>query len=249
MVKRPKPEKRFYRKLLKKEGFAAFELIVGESDILVQVPEKNFSDELKRKLLENLILLREQILAYGREHREFLSSLKPVNVSPIAPEIVRRMAYASSKVGVGPMAGVAGAINAFLGMVLEESGISEFFLENGGDTYVSGGGKITVALITGNPSIDGKLGVELPPGKWGVCSSSSKIGHSLSFGRTELVTVVGEDPTVADCAATLLGNSKSVEELAVTAERLVKERIVSGVVGLIKGKFVIAGDVKLIRLS
>ncbi len=247
-MKRPKPEKRFYRKLYKRKGSKAFELTAGESDIFIQIPKERYSKNLKKELLEKLILLREQILAYGREHKEFLSSLKPITVSPLAPEIVKKMVYASSKIGVGPMAGVAGAINLFLGKHLENMKIGEFFIENGGDTYVSSGKEITVALITGTPSIDGKLGIELPAGRWGVCSSSSKIGHSLSFGQTELVTVVGKDPIEADCAATLLGNSKSMEELTSTAEKLIRSGIITGIIGLIDGKFLIHGNIKFVKL-
>ncbi|SMP08150.1 hypothetical protein SAMN06265339_0578 [Desulfurobacterium pacificum] len=239
MLKKPKPEKRFYRKWEKRKGFKSFEIVSGESDIFISVPEKHYSEELKKTLLNRLITLREQILSFSNKHREFLTSLTPVKIPPLSPAIINYMAKSAKEIGVGPMAGVAGAINFYLSETLKERGIDEFFIENGGDTYFSSKSPVTVGIITGSPNIDGKIGIKLAPGTWSVCSSSSKIGHSLSLGRTQLVTVVAKDPAIADCAATFLANSKSVEEVQERFKKI-KDKI-TGFLSFIDNKFAFYG--------
>ncbi len=241
------PEKRFYRVLQKPKGFKAFNVVAGESDLWIAVLESEYRRGVEEEILSTLISVREQIKAFGEKNPEFFKSLTPVNLPTFVPEIVRVMGEASKKVGVGPMAGVAGAVNLFIGRKLTELGFSQFIIENGGDLYIRVERPVVVSLFSKNPKLSGKLGVELPPGEWGVSTSSSKIGHSLSLGRTELATVIGKDPVVTDCSATYLGNSKTVIEAKKRAEELLK--INTGAVALIEGKFVMAGEVKLVRLT
>lgn len=244
-MKKWRPEKRFYRELLKRPGFRSFEVVAGESDLWVSVPRERFFEELPDLLLDTLISLRTQILQFGKERPDFLTSLRPVEVPVLSPAIVKKMAESAKAVGVGPMAGVAGAVNYFLGEKLKELGIEEFMIENGGDVYVSSEREVTLAVVTGNPKVDGKLGLSVPAGEWGVCSSSSKIGHSLSFGETTIATVICKDPVVSDCAATFLANSRTTEEFISRAENL---KGIYGVLGLLKGRFVIRGNVNLVRI-
>ncbi len=241
------PEKRFYRAFQRPKGFKTFNVVAGESDLWIAVPETEYREEIKKEILSTLISIREQIKTFGERNPEFLKSLTPVNLPAFIPEVVRVMGEASKKVGVGPMAGVAGAVNLFIGSKLTELGFSQFIIENGGDLYLKVERSVVVSLFSKNPKISGKLGVELPPGEWGVSTSSSRIGHSLSLGRTELATVVGKDPVVTDCCATYLGNSKTVVEAKKRVEELLK--LNTGAIALIEGKFVMAGEVKLVRLT
>jgi len=247
-MKRPKPEKRFYRERIKKEGFTSFELIVGESDVWISIP-KNFKSlikEIKPLLTDYLVSLRTQIFLYGQNQERFFTSLTPIEVDIVAPKIVKEMALASKKAFVGPMAGVAGAINKFLGERLKEFGISEFIIENGGDVYFSSSSEIVSSLIFGDPKLDGKLAIVVPKGSFGICSSSSRIGHSLSLGKTHLATVVAKCPILADCCATFLGNSQDEEDFI---ERCKKITDIYGALGFLNGKFVIFGEVKLAKVS
>ncbi len=241
------PEKRFYRAFQKPKGFKAFNVVAGESDLWIAVPETEYREEIKKEILSTLISIREQIKTFGERNPEFLKSLTPVNLPAFVPEVVRVMGEASKRVGVGPMAGVAGAVNLFIGRKLTELGFSQFIIENGGDLYINVERSVVVSLFPKNPKLLGKLGLELPPGEWGISTSSSRIGHSLSLGRTELATIVGNDPVVTDCGATYLGNSKTVVEAKKRAEELLK--INTGAVALIEGKFVMAGELKLVRLT
>ena len=234
-----KPEKRSYRKLQKPEGFKSFEVIVGESDLWIGVPEKFDCKALKREV-ENLVRdLRAQLNFYIEKHPEFLRSLKPVKVEELSPLIAKVMAQRCKDCSVGPMAGVAGAFNFFVGRKLEEVGVKEFLIENGGDIYIKR--KLETLVLLLPPSREKRYALRIPPGEWGISSSSSKIGHSLSLGNTEIATVIAKDPILSDCCATHLGNSKSVEEALEKVKELPGK--VKGALIVIDGKFVIKGEI------
>ncbi|MEE8324340.1 MAG: hypothetical protein V3R31_01660 [Candidatus Humimicrobiaceae bacterium] len=46
----------------------------------------------------------------------------------------------------------------------------------------------------------------------GICSSSGSFGHSLSLGKSDLVTVMSRTATIADAAATAIANTINCEE-------------------------------------
>ncbi len=234
-----KPEKRSYRKLQKPKGFKSFEVIVGESDLWISVPEK-FDCKTLKKEVENLVRdLRVQLNLYIEKNPDFLRSLKPVKVEEVSPLIAKLMAQRCKDCSVGPMAGVAGAFNFFVGKKLQELGAEEFLIENGGDIFVKRSSETLVLLLP--PSKEKKYVLRIPPGEWGVSSSSSKIGHSLSLGNAEIATAVAKDPILSDCCATNLGNSKSVEDALKRVKELPKE--VEGALIVINGKFVIKGEI------
>ena len=84
-----------------------------------------------------------------------------------------------------------------------------------------------------------------------VCASSATVGHSLSLGRADMVTVVADRGAVADAAATALAN------LLVTAEDL--DGVLAAAEGMarrgVRGAFVqlgelvgLVGDIELVAL-
>jgi len=241
-----RPEKRFYRRFQNPEGFKAFEVIVGESDLWIAVPEGSYSQDLKRQIEELLISVRSQIEAYSLRKREFLTSLKPISVEPLAPRVVRKMVAECSRCGVGPMAGVAGAVNLFVGEKLEELGIREFLIENGGDLYLVRERETLTLLLVGRPELDGKLGLIVPPGRWGLSTSSSRIGHSLSLGSSQVATVLAGDPVYSDCCATYLGNSRDPED---ALDRINRLEGAEGALVFIDGKFVMRGSLKPVLIG
>jgi len=240
------PEKRFYRSFQKPKGFKTFEVIAGESDLWIAVPEEAYRPEVEGEVLSLLVEIRSQIEAYGKSKREFFTSLTPVEVEPIAPLIVKKMAVECGRCGVGPMAGVAGAVNLFVAQRLKALGIKEFIIENGGDLFISRSSPTLSLLLTGNPKLDGKLALEVPPGEWGLSSSSSKIGHSLSLGRAQVATVLARSPIYSDCCATFLGNSVSPED---ALDRINSLKGAHGALVFIDGKFVIKGTLKPVFLG
>jgi ApbE superfamily uncharacterized protein (UPF0280 family) len=125
------------------------------------------------------------------------------------------------------------------------AGAREAIVENGGDMFLTSPEEVLVGLYAGDHSLSGRLAFRLAPGAMpvSVCSSSSRFGHSLSFGDCDLATVVARDGALADAAATLAGNSvRSPEDIEPTLARIMGIPGIRGVL-LVKGDRVgVAGD-------
>jgi ApbE superfamily uncharacterized protein (UPF0280 family) len=175
---------------------------VQETDlyILAQTP-------LEREAHEAIIRLRHQIEEYIKSNPLFQTSLAPLPDDPQAPKIVKEMLTASQKAGVGPMAGVAGAMAEFVGKELLAK-TPEVVVENGGDIFMQSSTERRIGLFAGESPLNMKVGVHVPPEKTplGICTSSGTVGHSTSFGKADAVCVISPSCTLADAAATALGN-------------------------------------------
>ena len=60
--------------------------------------------------IASLLRNRGQLESFLSRNKTFLQVMSPVDVTEDSPEIVLRMAAATKKFGVGPMASVAGAL-------------------------------------------------------------------------------------------------------------------------------------------
>src|SRR5450759_3348809 len=79
-------------------------------------------------------------------------------------------------------------------------------VENGGDLFLAGGGptKVRIFAGAGSPGVD--VLVEDAPEGVGLCTSSATVGPSISLGAADAVTVLARTATLADAAATAIGN-------------------------------------------
>lgn len=199
---------RAYRQTLRpRPGETSFQVVVGETDLFV-VAERH----LVQEIAEVVRAQRAALSAYMLVHPGFRESLVPVAVPDDAPEIVRTMADAASRFGVGPMAAVAGSMSQTV--IDRMRGLSaNILVENGGDIVMESTVQRTVALLA-RPAAGARLGLTFPPKRLpvAVCASSATVGPSLSLGQADMVSVVADTGAVADAAATALGN------LLVTAE-------------------------------
>jgi len=111
------------------------------------------------------------------------------------------------KVGVGPMATVAGALAQESLMAILDAGADEAVVDNGGDIAFFIRKPIRVGIYTGNTFIR-ELAFEVEPRDrpFGICTSSGTVGHSFSFGKSDAATVISSNVVFADAAATALGN-------------------------------------------
>jgi ApbE superfamily uncharacterized protein (UPF0280 family) len=163
------------------------------------------------------IVRQRQILEdYIARHPEFQTAFDPLDVLPDAPVVAQRMAHAAQLVGVGPMAAVAGAMAQCAAEAAMEAGAGEVIVENGGDIYLKTSGPVTIGLHTGTSEIGDRLAFSLQADETpiAVCSSSGKMGHSMSLGQCDLATVVAKDAALADAAATEAANRvKTVEDV------------------------------------
>ncbi len=201
--------------------------------------------------MEEIQRQRSLLEAYIARDPQFETSLKPVGLLEGAPEVVRRMAQAAWKTGVGPMAAVAGTMAQLAARAALADGAVEAIVENGGDIYLVSPEPVRVGLYAGDNPLAGKLAFEVVTAEMplSICSSSSRMGHSLSLGDCDLATVVSKDAGLADAAATLAGNL--VKEAADIRCVLESVGAIAGILGLllVKGEAVgLAGDLpRLLR--
>jgi len=195
-------EPRTYRHWVKGKDLISFNIVVKETDLYIRA-----SSNLRRKAYKLVLKYRDLLEKYIERHPSFLTSLKPFPVSDDAPHIVKSMSESAGKVGVGPMASVAGAIAEFVGNELLAFS-PELIVENGGDIYLKSLVKRTVGIYAGKSPLTGKIVLEInsEDTPLGICTSSGTVGHSLSYGKADAVIVLSKSAILADAAATAIGN-------------------------------------------
>ncbi|MGL6298133.1 MAG: UPF0280 family protein [Methanobacteriaceae archaeon] len=191
------------------------------SDIITDTKAIN-SYELKE--LEKYILnIRKELKKYIIKNPSFLSSLEPIitindEYSPTndkIPQIIKLMYKSSQIANVGPMASVAGSISEIILDYLIEKGTEYSIINNGGDIGLINKNKAVICGIysgntknTENIRNIGNIGFKIKKRKspLGIASSSGKIGHSISFGDSDSVTVISKKASISDGLATSIAN-------------------------------------------
>ncbi len=218
--------------------------------------------EVFDRITEHIRDIRNSLENYIKLQPEFLTSLEPVELLENAPEAAVRMADAAKATGLGPMSAVAG-ITAELAARRTAEGLTEglkpeIIIENGGDIFILPGygqkkdiKPVTAGLFSGiNPKFDSlALKITPPPTGIAICSSSSRMGHSLSLGNCDLATITAYDAALADAAATLGGNLvKTERDLKPSAEYISAIPGVAGVILIKNQQIAIAGRIpELVR--
>jgi ApbE superfamily uncharacterized protein (UPF0280 family) len=193
---------------------------------------------------QEIVQQRAILEDYIRQNPNFQHSLKPVPISADAPQVARRMACAANTVGVGPMAAVAGAMAQLAVEAALRAGAEEAIVDNGGDIYLQTLEPVIIALYPGASGQIGRLAFSLEAcdTPLSICSSSGKMGHSLSLGQCDLATIVAKDGALADAAATLAGNLvKTVADVERALNYMVSIEGVSGVLIVKDGHVGLAG--------
>ena len=118
------------------------------------------------------------------------------------------MYESSQKCDVGPMACVAGTISELSLDYLIENDSTQSIVENGGDIALINREKIICGIYSNNKILGNQIGFEIKPRKnpLGICTSSGKIGHSISFGDSDSVTVISNSASISDGLATRIAN-------------------------------------------
>jgi len=195
-------EPRTYRHWVKGKDLVSFKVTVKETDLYIRA-----SRNLRSKALKLVLKYRDTLERYIERHPSFLTSLEPFPTGDDAPRIVKAMSESARKVGVGPMASVAGAITEFVGTELLAFS-PEVIVENGGDIYLKSLEKRIVGIYANKSPLTGKIGLEIngEDTPLGICTSSGTVGHSMSYGTADAVVVLSPSATLADAAATAIGN-------------------------------------------
>jgi ApbE superfamily uncharacterized protein (UPF0280 family) len=188
----------------------------------------------QRKILEDYIERRP----------EFRHSLEPLDLDSDAPEVAQRMACAGRKVGVGPMAAVAGAMAQCAAEAGLQAGAREVIVENGGDIYLKTCETVVIGLYSGATELADRLAFSLEAcdTPLAICSSSGQMGHSMSFGRCDLATVAAKDAALADAAATQAANLvKTVEDVDTALRNVMAIEGIGGVLIIQNNQVGLAG--------
>lgn len=238
---------RSYRRVVDPGRLVAFEVKVRETDLHILAPA-DLSREVRHLVLEYRAHLEEYISA----HPAFSTSLVPLPYDPLAPAIVKEMLQTSSLAGVGPMATVAGVVAEFVGSQLLAAGAAEIVIENGGDIFLRRQQECLISIFAGASPLSGRLGVRLSASRMpmGVCTSSGTVGHSLSFGKADAVTVFSPSTGLADGMATRLGNEvTSAARINHALELAQTVPGITGVVIIIGEQLGVWGDIELAPVS
>lgn len=224
-------EKRVYRDSSAAGDLVRFTVVVKETDLLILA-----DTDLSRVALDVVIQNRHQLESYISRQPEFLTSLVPVRLLPGAPDIAVIMADAALLAGVGPMAAVAGAFAEVVGRELLNHS-AQVIVENGGDIFIKTDVPRLIALYAGDSPISGRMALRINPQDTplGVCTSSGKVGPSLSLGVSHASCVISRSTALADAAATTVGNAVKREgeveaaiEIAQTIDGVVGAVVISG---------------------
>lgn len=153
----------------------------------------------KKAMLE----ARKRIEDFIKRDPFFYSTLDPYDCEG---EVVGRMCKASKLAGVGPMAAVAGTIAGYAVERMVDEGASFAVVDNGGDIAMYIDEPLTIGVYAGSEK---SIAFRIEPEDRikAVCTSSGRIGPSISFGDADAATVFGYDASVADAFATALGNA------------------------------------------
>jgi ApbE superfamily uncharacterized protein (UPF0280 family) len=234
-----------YREALREGGLLSFEVKIKETNLLVRSP-RDLEEEARKSLLK----YREELEKYILEDPKFQTSFKPYLPKADAPSLVKEMAEASSRAGVGPMASVAGAIAECVGRDLLKW-TSEIIVENGGDIFLQVLRKKRLGILAGDSSLSQKIALEVKPEETplGICTSSGTVGHSLSFGKADAVVVTSFSTPLADALATAVGNRvKSVQDIQKGLDFVKEVQGVKGVIIVKNDKIGVWGDLKVVKV-
>jgi len=193
------------------------------------IADKKYIPLAEQEILYQRKCLEEYILCYP----QFALTFNPFPVGTDAPKIVQRMADASAKMEVGPMAAVAGAISEYAVRAMIQAGASHAIVDNGGDIALYIDRPVTVGVYSGRRKLNDFALRFLPESTLiGICTSSANIGPSISLGKADAATVISKDVILADAAATALGNQIQNQDNTVIKAAF-KKFLNSGIQGMI----------------
>jgi ApbE superfamily uncharacterized protein (UPF0280 family) len=145
------------------------------------------------------------------------------------PAVVRRMIEATRRIGepdLTPLAAVAGAVSDVVADFMFSQGGTKIIVDNGGDIAIRlrEGEVVRVGMKTEinarNPTY--LLAIDFSMGIGGITTSGFG-GRSFTKGIASAVTVISENASISDAAATVIGNSTNVQDPNIV--RTLAERI------------------------
>ncbi len=242
---------RVYRQQVSAAGLVSTMVRIEETDLHILAEQ-----DVTEKATDLILQYRAQLESYIVKSPQFCTTLDPLAPDKTALPLIRDMLTAGIQAGVGPMAAVAGTIAEYVGKGLLSSGVHEVMVENGGDIFLQRKSDCSVAIFAGESPLSYKVGVRINVSQMpmGICTSSGTVGHSLSLGMADSVTVLSRSTSLADAVATRLGNEVGRVRGGKDgmARALGKAKEMGGIIGVVVicGELMgAAGDVELIEIA
>ena len=199
-----------------------FHFIEKESDVTIISECKNAISIAQNTFYYH----RKKLEAFLSTNNDFLTSFSPIEVDS-GIEIVQLMVKYSFICDVGPMATVAGAFADLMLNSMKSNNQLEglpakvAMVENGGEIAIDSEKSIKVALYAGFNKLNLNLGflVENKDCPIGIATSSGTIGHAVSLGQADAVTIFANNATLADGAATKIGNMVKGKDIELSIKK------------------------------
>jgi uncharacterized protein len=183
---------------------------------------------------------------YVRANPKFLYTLTPIAV-PEKPLVAKLMTQAAKIAGVGPMAAVAGAIADLAVEDMKRIGCEVAVVEDGGEISAVSNQSVDVAVAAGEEPLSKSFGFRFTEFPLGVATSSGRFSHALSFGDAEAAVVFCKNASLADAAATAVGNVVKGEDIEAGIKAGISKGLsiegVKGVLIIYKGQVGTAGKI------
>jgi hypothetical protein len=150
---------------------------------------------------------------------------KDLDIEAGFPDVVRRMIKATQKMeepDLTPLAAVAGAASDVVSDLIFSRGGSKIIVDNGGDIAIRMK-EGEVAKVGIKTEIDARqpsylLTIDTPLRACGIATSGLG-GRSFTKGIASAATIVSESASLADAAATVVGNFTNVEDPSIRRTR------------------------------
>ena len=237
-------DKSIYRNKISSRQKYNWRILYKYSDILVSC-DKDIILKLKKLIEEIYVILESHI----RKNPSFGKSLSPLKSRPEYHPMIKKMYEKTALFNVGPMAAVAGVVCDFLA-----SGLDNYcrclVIENGGDVFIKSDKDIDVCVYLKNKYFTDKIYLRIKTGDMpcGLCSSSGSFGHSLSLGKSDLVTVMAGSTISADGAATSVANNiNSYKDISKTINRYKTAEDIKGILIVKDDKLGVWGKIEFLR--
>lgn len=238
-------QERTYRQLHTSE-LRSFNVQYEACDLWLAIDSSHYEPVIEQECQQFIRNKWLELSAYVDIDTTFAETLCAYQPPDTAPATAKHMAHAAQKASVGPMAAVAGCFAQDLGLhLVDKFGLENIIIENGGDIWLRSTTERTIALYAGNSPLSGKIALAVPPtSALGICTSSGTVGHSLSFGKADAVTVLAHDAALADAFATAIANRILAAEDITAALADLHEEILACVI--ILGEHIgVKGNIKL----
>jgi uncharacterized protein len=196
--------------------------------------------------IESIKHNRQELEVYIKTNPKFLYTLKPL-LPPEKPLVAKLMALAGLAADVGPMAAVAGVLADLAVNDMAKKGCEVAVVEDGGEISAQSNIPVDVAVAAGEEPLSKRFGFRLTDFPIGVATSSGRFSHALSFGDAEAATVFCKTASLADAAATAVGNVVKGEDVESAIEAGIRRALlisgVDGVMIIYKGQVGTAGKI------